>query len=65
MQAYPEQALSDYAQEMEAFADAVAGESSGLTDASSERRTLAVVQAGYESARSGKPVNLAERFGFL
>ena len=55
---YPEEALSDYAQEMEAFADYVAGTAVGPTTAESERRSLAIVQAGYESAQTGMPVNL-------
>ena len=62
---YPEDTLSSYAQEMEAFADYVAGRSVGPTTGESERRSLAVVQAGYESARSGVPVSLEERFGKL
>ena len=56
---------SAYALELEAFADAVAGLAPGPTDGISERRSLAVVQAGYESAASGQPVVLAERFGEL
>lgn len=35
------------------------------TTAHSERYSLAVVQAGYESIESGQPVHLAERFGPL
>jgi predicted dehydrogenase len=62
---YPEAPLSDYAQEMEAFADYVAGTAEGPTTARSERRSLAIVQAGYESSRSGEPVNLKTRFGDL
>jgi predicted dehydrogenase len=62
---YPEDALSSYAQEMEAFADYVAGIFDGPTTGHSERRSLSVVQAGYESARDGKPVHLEERFGQL
>jgi predicted dehydrogenase len=60
---YPEHALSAYAQEMEAFADYVAGVSVGPTTGRSERRSLAVVQAGYESSETGQPVNLRARFG--
>ena len=63
--AYPEIALSSYAQEIEAFADYVAGISEGPTTGYSERRSLAIIQAGYESARTGKPVHLEERFGEL
>jgi len=62
---YPEQALSSYALEIEAFADYVSGERTGPTTAASERRSLAIVQAGYESARSGQPVDLRQRFGEL
>ena len=62
---YPEDTLSSYAQEIEAFADYVAGLSVGPTTGESERRSLAIVQAGYESASSGVPVILEERFGKL
>jgi predicted dehydrogenase len=62
---YPEEELSSYAQEMEAFADYVSGVSVGPTTANSERRSLAIVQAGYESAQTGQPINLRERFGEL
>ena len=60
---YPQEALSEYAQELEAFADYVSGVSVGPTTAESERRSLAIVQAGYESAQSGRPVSLKQRFG--
>jgi predicted dehydrogenase len=60
---YPEHTLSAYAQEMEAFADYVAGVSVGPTTGRSERRSLAIVQAGYESSETGQPVNLRTRFG--
>ena len=62
---YPAADLSDYALELEAFADYVAGVAEGPTTGRSERRTLAIVQAGYESAASGQPVNLRQRFGDL
>jgi len=62
---YPPQQLSEYAQEIEAFADYVAGVSVGPTTAHSERRTLAIIQAGYESAQTGRTINLKERFGDL
>ena len=62
---YPEQEFSDYAEEMGAFADYVSGVSVGPTTAESERRSLAIVQAGYESAQTGRPVNLRKRFGEL
>ncbi len=62
---YPPETLSSYAQEIEAFVDYVAGTAVGPTTAESERRSLAIVQAGYESAQSGQPINLKERFGDL
>ena len=62
---YPEDELSVYAQELEAFADCVGGVSDGPTTGVSERRSLAIVQAGYESSQSGRPVGLRERFGEL
>ena len=62
---YPKEELSDYAQEMEAFSDYIAGTAFGPTSAESERRSLAIVQAGYESVQTGKPINLNERFGQL
>lgn len=55
--------LSEYALELAAFADAVHGVARGPTDGVGERRSLAVVEAGYESARAGRPVHLKERFG--
>jgi predicted dehydrogenase len=62
---YPDAPKSEFAQEIEAFADTVAGAAEGPTTGRSERRSLAIVQAGYESAASGAPVNLRERFGEL
>ena len=62
---YPPAELSSYALEMEAFADYVAGAAEGPTTGVSERRSLAIVQAGYESAQSHQPVVLSERFGEL
>lgn len=62
---YPASDLSDYAAEIEAFADYVAGTAEGPTTGRSERRSLAVVQAGYESMHSGQPVHLLSRFGAL
>ena len=47
------------------LADYVAGVAEGPTTGVSERRSLAIVQAGYESAQSGQAVNLTERFGDL
>ena len=61
--AYPEQHLSSFALELEAFADHVSGAAEGPTTGVSERRSLAIVEAGYESAKTGQPVDLLERFG--
>ena len=61
--AYPEVELSGFALELQAFAEYVAGVSEGPTTGRSERRSLAVVEAGYESMRTGQPVDLRERFG--
>jgi predicted dehydrogenase len=63
LQPYPAEPLSSYAQELEAFADYVAGHATGPTTAESERRSLAIVQAGYESIQSGQPIHLTTRFG--
>jgi predicted dehydrogenase len=59
---YPEQGLSPYALELKAFADTVAGRSAGPTTGRSERRSLAIIEAGNESARTRSPVDLRERF---
>lgn len=60
---HPELELSEYALELQAFADWVIRGNKPLTDGASERQSLAVIQAGYESAASGQPVDLKERFG--
>ena len=63
---YPAGGPSEYALEIEAFAEYVAGGEAGEgrpTTGESERRSVAVVQAGYESAASGAEVVLKERFG--
>jgi predicted dehydrogenase len=60
---YPAQEFTEYALEFLAFADLIEKGITGPTSAESERMSLAVVQAGYESAESGQPVNLKERFG--
>jgi predicted dehydrogenase len=62
---YADEELSSYALEMQAFADYVSSGIIGPTTGESERRSLAIVQAGYESAQSGQPVNLRDRFGDL
>lgn len=55
---------SEHALELEAFADAVAG-AEGPTTGVVERRSLAVVEAGYESMARGEPIDLEQRFGAL
>jgi predicted dehydrogenase len=60
--AYPSAGLSSYALELRAFAEALGRDGRGLTDGASERRSLAVVEAGRESARTGQPVRLRSRF---
>ena len=62
---YPEERLSPFAQEIEAFADYVLTGIEGPTSGVMERRSLAVVQAGYESAEGGVPIDLQARFGAL
>lgn len=62
---YPPARLSEYALEIEAFADYVAGDENAPTHGRSERRSLAIVQAGYESAVCGLPIILNDRFGSL
>ena len=62
---YPDSSLSSYALELEAFVDLIEDGIEGPTTAQSERRSLAVIQAGYESARTGQPVCLKDRFGSL
>jgi predicted dehydrogenase len=62
---YPRPALSEFAQEIAAFAASAASGEEGLTSGRSERRTLAIVQAGYESIAAGAPVDLCRRFGPL
>lgn len=63
--AWPEPALSDYAQEMDAFVRYVREGVAGPTSAESERRSLAVVEAGYASAETGQVVTIEEKFGKL
>jgi predicted dehydrogenase len=60
--AYPAQPLSSYALELRAFADQVRGRGVGPTTGDSERRTLAVIEAGLESARTGAPIALRSRY---
>jgi predicted dehydrogenase len=62
---YPAASLSEYALEIKAFTEYVLEDRDGPTTGRSERRSLAVVLAGYESAASGQPVVLRDRFGEL
>jgi len=64
-QAYPVPSLLDYALELAAFADYIEDDNVGPTTGASERRTLSIVQAGYESIENGKPIDLDQRFGAL
>ncbi len=61
--AYPQSPLSEYAMELAAFAEYVSAGTEGPTTGVSERRSLAVVQAGYESVQTGAPVHIRHRFG--
>lgn len=60
--AYPAEKRSPYAQMLLAFVDTIGGAADGRTSGASERRSLAVIEAGYESARTRKPVDLRERY---
>ncbi|MGD8236989.1 MAG: Gfo/Idh/MocA family oxidoreductase [Armatimonadota bacterium] len=60
--ACPTQSLSSFAEEIRAFAAFVETGTPGPTTGEGELRSLAVVEAGYESMRSGMPVELPERY---
>ena len=62
---YPESALSSYALEFKVFTDYIGGDDSVATTGVSERKTLAVIQAGAESTASGTAIDITERFGEL
>ncbi|MCH8115691.1 MAG: Gfo/Idh/MocA family oxidoreductase [Chloroflexi bacterium] len=62
---YPESELSSYALEFKAFVDYINGNEPAATTGVSERKTLAVIQAGAESAEHGNAVDISERFGEL
>jgi len=59
---FPEGGLSEYALELRAFAETVRGVALGPTSGRAELGTMAVLEAGVESARTGTPVVLRERF---
>lgn len=61
---YGPRGLSPYALQMEAFFKFIV-DGTGPTDGISERRSLAIIEAGIESAARGIPVDLAQRFGTL
>ena len=65
IRAYPASPLSDYAVELAAFVDYIEDDKVGPTTGISERRTLSIVQAGYESIDSSVPIDLYDRFGEL
>jgi predicted dehydrogenase len=62
---YPPSKLSSYALEFQAFADYIGGDETVPTTGYSERKTLAVIQAGAESADSNNAIDIRERFGSL
>lgn len=57
----PTSPVSEYAAELRAFVETIRGRV-GPTTGRSERRTLAVVQAGYESMATGQVIDLRQRF---
>lgn len=59
---YPPQEHSPFALELSAFVETVRGGMPGHTTGRSERRTLAVIEAGYETARTRQPIDLRERY---
>ncbi len=62
---YPSAVLDSYSLEFRAFVNYVHGDESVATTGLSERKTLAVIQAGAESAVTGQAINIEERFGVL
>ena len=59
---FPGDPLSSYALELQAFAHEVSGHGVAPTSGRSERRSLAVAEAGLSSARTAVPVVIAERY---
>jgi predicted dehydrogenase len=59
---YPDPGLSSYALELEAFASTVRGSAAGPTTGRHELGTMAILEAGIESVRTGLPVVLRDRF---
>jgi predicted dehydrogenase len=60
--AFPTDPISSYAMELQAFAGEVAGRAPAPTTGRTERRSLAIAEAGAESARTGRPVAIVERY---
>ena len=60
---YPDAKANSYVRELEAFAAMVAGDDDVPTTGRSERRSLAIVEAGVMSLQTGSAVSLAEAFG--
>ena len=58
----PSQDLSPYALELRAFARTVNGLELGPTSGASERRSLAIIEAGLESAATRRPIDLRQRY---
>jgi predicted dehydrogenase len=62
-QPYPgEDGLSEYALELDAFADTVRGRAVGPTTGRAELWSMAVLEAGLESARARRPIILRDHF---
>jgi predicted dehydrogenase len=59
---FPEGGPSEYALELQAFAHTIRGATEGPTTGRVELGTMAVLEAGLESSRSGLPVVLRDRF---
>lgn len=62
---YPNAVLDSYALEFQAFVDYINGDDSVATTGYSERKTLAIVQAGAESSVTGIAIDIEKRFGHL
>jgi len=60
---YPDGMANSYISELEAFAAMVAGDDSVHTTGRSERRSLAIVEAGIKSLQTGTAVDISEVFG--
>ena len=54
--------MSSYALEFQVFVDYIGGDESAPMIGYSERKTLAVIQAGAESSDSGEAIDIKECF---